>query len=82
MTATRPRPRRDTEWMQRTALLRATLTTMARYNQQMQDDLDNGELNIAHADQLGRSVLVALREAAAISARAEDAAKASRGTAA
>ena len=72
----------DTEWMQRTALLRTTLTTMARYNRQMQDDLDRGELNLAHADQLGRSVLVALREAAGLSARAEDAARARRGTAA
>jgi hypothetical protein len=56
---------------QHTALLRTTLKTIARYTKQMQDDLDVGELNIAHADQLGRSVLTALREAASISVREE-----------
>jgi hypothetical protein len=57
--------------IQQTALLRTTLARIARYTQQMQSDLDVGELNIAHADQLGRSVLTALREAASITARDE-----------
>ena len=61
--------------IQQTALLRTTLERMARYTEQMQADLDNGVINLAHADQLGRSVLTALREAASISARAEHAAR-------
>ena len=65
----------DTTRMQQTALLDTTLTRIIRYAQLMQADLRKYELDIAHADQLGRSVLTALREAAAISARAEDAAR-------
>ncbi len=65
----------DTTRMQQTALLDTTLTRIIRYAQLMQADLRRDELDIAHADQLGRSVLTALREAAAISARAEDAAR-------
>ena len=61
--------------VQQTALLRTTLARIARYTQQMEDDLDDGNVNLAHADQLGRSVLTALREAASISARAEHAAR-------
>ena len=65
----------ETTRMQQTALLDTTLTRIIRYAQLMQADLRRDELDIAHADQLGRSVLTALREAAAISARAEDAAR-------
>ena len=60
--------------VQQTALLRTTLAIIVRKANQMQDDLDDGNVNLAHADQLGRSVLTALREAASISARAEHAA--------
>lgn len=69
-----PRPF-DTAAAQHTALLRTTLARIIRYAEQMQTDLDVGELNVAHADQLGRSVLTALREAASIGARAEHAAR-------
>ena len=75
MAQTLPGPRPDTTRIQQTALLRTTLARIIRYAQQMQDDLDTGELNIAHADQLGRSVLTARREAASIGARAEIAAR-------
>lgn len=61
--------------MQQTALLSTTLARIIRYAEQMQDDLGGGQVNLAHADQLGRSVLTALREAASISARAEHAAR-------
>ena len=61
--------------VQQTALLRTTLAIIVRKANQMQDDLDDGLINLAHADQLGRSVLTALREAASISARAEHAAR-------
>ena len=61
--------------VQQTALLRTTLAIIVRKANQMQDDLDDGNVNLAHADQLGRSVLTALREAASISARAEHAAR-------
>ncbi len=73
MAQTAPGP--DTARIQQTALLRTTLARIIRYAQQMQDDMDAGELNIAHADQLGRSVLTALRESASIGARAEIAAR-------
>ena len=62
-------------WTQQSALLRTTLARIQRYAQQMTDDLGRGELNIAHADQLGQAVLTALRESASISARAEQAAR-------
>ena len=65
----------DVTQFQQTALLRTTLARIVRYAQQMEDDLDDGNVNLAHADQLGRSVLTALREAASISARAEHAAR-------
>ena len=65
----------DVTRIQQADLLRTTLQRIIRYATQMTADLDSGTLNIAHADQLGRSVLTALREAAAIGARAEDAAK-------
>lgn len=71
----------ETTRMQQTALLDTTLTRIIRYAQLMQADLRKDELDIAHADQLGRSVLTALREAAAISARAEDAARRARAVA-
>jgi hypothetical protein len=64
-----------TAQIQHTALLRTTLARIIRYATQMQADLDRDELNIAHADQLGRSVLTALRESASIGARAEIAAR-------
>ena len=73
MARTPPTP--DPSVIQHTALLRMTLVHIARYTQQMQDDLDAGELNLAHADQLGQSVLTVLRESALISARAEIAAR-------
>ena len=77
MARTPPSPARrpDVTFIQQSALLRTTLARIRRYTQQMADDLDAGELNIAHADQLGQAVLTALREAAAISARAEQAAR-------
>ena len=62
-------------WTQQSALLRTTLARIRRYTQQMLEDLDRGELNVAHADQLGQAVLTALRESASIAARAELAAK-------
>jgi hypothetical protein len=65
----------DVTQVQQTALLRTTLIRIIRYAEQMHADLDMGHLDIAHADQLGRSVLTALREAASISARAELAAR-------
>ena len=65
----------DTAWMQQTALLDTTLTRIIRYAQLMQAGLRTGELDIAHADQLGRSVLTALREAAKVSERTEIAAR-------
>jgi hypothetical protein len=68
-------PRPDVARIQQTALLRTTLTRMMRYGQQMLTELDQGELNLAHADQLGRSALTVLREAASISARSEHAAR-------
>jgi hypothetical protein len=60
---------------QHTALLRTTLARITRYAEQMKADLDGGELNLAHADQLGQAVLTALRESASICARAEVAAR-------
>ena len=76
MAETPPPPRPDDiAWMQQTALLDTTLTRIIRYAQLMQAGLRQGELDIAHADQLGRSVLTALREAAALTARAEIAAR-------
>ena len=65
----------DAAFAQQSALLRTTLARIKRYTQQMTDDLEAGELNIAHADQLGQAVLTALRESALISARAEVAAR-------
>ena len=62
-------------WTQQSALLRTTLARIGRYQQQMLADLDRGELNVAHADQLGQAVLTALRESASIAARAELAAR-------
>jgi hypothetical protein len=61
----------DIAFIQQSALLRTTLARIKRYTQQMTDDLDRGELNVAHADQLGQAVLTALRESASIAARAE-----------
>ncbi len=82
MAQTPPAPTAaDIAWMQQAALLDTTLTRIVRYAQLMQSGLRKGEIDIAHADQMGRSVLTALREAAAITARAEIAAK-SRGAAA
>jgi hypothetical protein len=75
MAETPPAPRPDVAWMQQTALLDTTLTRIVRYAQLMQAGLRKGEIDIAHADQLGRSVLTALREAAALTARAEIAAR-------
>ena len=75
MAQTPPRTAPDITSMQETALLRMTLQRMARYVKQMQDDLDSGELNLEHADQLGQSALTVLRNAAGISARAEKAAR-------
>jgi len=64
-------PATDIVRSQQTALLRTTLTRIIRYARQMQADLDTGELNIAHADQLGHSVLTVLKEASSICARIE-----------
>lgn len=75
MAETPPAPRPDIAWMQQTALLDTTLTRIVRYAQLMQADLRNAEVNIASADQLGRSVLTVLREAAGLAARAEIAAR-------
>lgn len=61
----------DTGRMQHTALLTTTLARIIRYAEQMQADLKAGQVNLAHADQLGRSVLTVLRESASIAARAE-----------
>ena len=77
MAQTPPGPREIAE-IQHTLLLRTTLTRIIRYAGQMQADLDAGQLNIAHADQMGQAVLTALREAASIGARAELAARAVR----
>ena len=88
MAQTPPAPRLtgiagdDIAWMQQTALLDTTLTRIIRYAQLMQAGLRKGELDIAHADQLGQAVLTVLRESASISARAEMVAKAAREAAA
>ena len=66
-----PAPIPGIEWIQRVALLRTTLARMARYTQQMQKELAAGELNTAHARQLGQAVLTVVEQAAAISADAE-----------
>lgn len=73
MTVIRPQddPAAEIVQSQQTALLRTTLARIVRYATQMQDDLTGGELNISHADQLGRSVLTVLKEAASICARIE-----------
>ena len=75
MARTPPLTAPDVSFTQQSALLRTTLARIKRYTQQMLEDLDRGELNVAHADQLGQAVLTALRESAAIAARAELAAK-------
>ena len=75
MARTTPLTVPDISFIQQSALLRTTLARIKRYTQQMSDDLERGELNVAHADQLGQAVLTALRESAAISARAEQAAR-------
>lgn len=62
--------------IQQSALLDTTLARIIRYATQMREDLRNDELNLEYADQLGHSVLTVVREAAAISTRAEDAARA------
>ncbi len=70
-----PVPRPGIAQLQHTALLRTTLARITRYAEQMRADLDAGEMNLAHADQLGHSVLTVMREAASIAARAEHAAR-------
>ena len=75
MARTTPLTAPDVSFIQQSALLRTTLARIKRYTQQMTDDLERGELNVAHADQLGQAVLTALRESAAIAARAELAAR-------
>lgn len=62
-------------WMKQTALLDSTLTRIIRYAQLMKTDLRAGKLDNDYAEQIGRSSLTALREAVAISADAERAAK-------
>ena len=61
----------DIAWAQQTALLDTTLTRIIRYAQLMQADIRKGELNLAYADQLGHGVLTVIKQAAAISERAE-----------
>lgn len=74
-TPAAPRPD-DIAWMQQTALLDTTLTRIIRYATQMREDLRKGEINIAHADQLGHAALTTLKLAAAAAERVEIAAKA------
>ena len=62
-------------WMKRTALMDTTLTRIIRYAQLMKAGVRKGELDIDYAEQLGRSSLTVLREAATISAPAEVAAR-------
>ena len=65
----------DIAWAQQTALLDTTLTRIIRYAQLMQADIRKGELNLAHADQLGHATLTVIKQAAAISERTEIAAR-------
>jgi hypothetical protein len=73
MTETRREP--DVAWTQQTALLGATLKRIARYAAQMENDLRDGHVNLAHADQLGHATLTVLKQASVIADRAEQAAK-------
>jgi hypothetical protein len=73
-TPAAPRPD-DIAWMQQTALLDTTLTRIIRYATQMQADLRKGEINLAHADQLGHATLTTIRQAAVIADRVEAAAR-------
>lgn len=65
----------DIAWAQQAALLDTTLTRIIRYATQMQADLRAGEINLAHADQLGHAVLTTLKQASVIADRAETAAR-------
>ena len=68
-------PPSDIAWIQQTALLDTTLTRIIRYAQLLQAGLRAGEIDLAHADQLGQSTLVVLKKSAVIADRAEKAAR-------
>jgi hypothetical protein len=61
--------------MQQTALLDTTLKRIIRYATQMQGDLLNGEINLAHLDALGHATLTTIKQASVIADRVETAAR-------
>ena len=75
MTPAGPRTDPDPAWMQRAALLDTTLSSIIRVATQMQGEVRNGELDLAHASRLGRATLVVVEQAAKISERTEITAK-------
>ena len=70
-----PQSRADVNWMQQTALLDTTLKRIIRYATQMQGDLLNGEINLAHLDALGHATLTTIKQASVIADRVETAAR-------